>query len=182
MFSLRRTRPTPDVAEPNARQNQRILSISLAEVTKPEPINLRIENKGQNATISWDHLDPKTGFRLRVIYTGSNSPYIDSEISAASLNRMKFYADYSAYRPYSDQQLPLPDPRLSNDIWRFILVCSSSIIAALPGLTVFNYLFDFLSKRLLVSEGSLMFIILSINFGNHYTSSLFVTFDFYLVF
>jgi hypothetical protein len=76
---------------PGAKDAQeQIIASSIVNVSPKSPVNLDCEYSPSNVSVTWDHLDPGSGFRLLLIYTASRQLPPTAEISVVGMQKATF--------------------------------------------------------------------------------------------
>jgi hypothetical protein len=77
------------IASPDrAKNGGRIISASIATVSEKRPVNLACDLSLDNITVRWDHLDPRSGFRVLILYTGMRELAPVASIAVVGMHRL----------------------------------------------------------------------------------------------
>jgi hypothetical protein len=73
---------------PSDLKTERILSASIASLSEQPPVNLRCKLSDEGVSVTWDHFDPRTGFRLLFLYTGPQQIVPKPDINVVGLSNL----------------------------------------------------------------------------------------------
>jgi hypothetical protein len=66
---------------------EHVLSASIVDVSEQSPVNLTCRRSADGVSVTWDHLDPGSGFRVLLLYTASQQLPPDVNISVVGTRR-----------------------------------------------------------------------------------------------
>jgi hypothetical protein len=134
-----------------------IISASIVGQTNRPPVSLDLTRRDDKVIIKWKHLDPGCGFRVLIIFAGSEWNYINAHMSVVGMSSPSYVGinDLHLLDP-----LPYPDPRPGLALLRIASTFVSLTIASIIGYYSFLASMRYASEAFyMIQAGILSFVI-----------------------